>query len=178
MAIRPFAELIPKIHPTAYVDETALLIGQVTLEEDSSVWPMAVIRGDINSIHIGKRSNIQDSTVIHVTHAGKHNPQGFATYVGDDVTVGHRCILHGCTIQDRCLIGMGVCLMDGVVVESNVIVGAGSLVSPGKILESGYLWLGSPARRVRPLNEKELEFLIYSSSYYVQLKNKHHEFAS
>lgn len=173
MAIRPFAEFIPKIHPTAYVDETALLIGRINMEADSSVWPMAVIRGDINSIHIGKRSNIQDATVIHVTHAGKYNPEGFATVVGDDVTVGHRCILHGCTIHDRCLIGMGVCLMDGVVVESNVIIGAGSLVSPGKTLEGGYLWLGSPARRIRPLNEKEQEFLIYSAHYYAQLKNRY-----
>ncbi len=175
MGIRRFAEFTPKIHPTAYVDETALVIGQVNLEEDSSVWPMTVVRGDINSIHIGKRSNIQDATVIHVTHAGKYNPDGFGVLVGDDVTVGHRCILHGCTIQNRCLIGMGVCLMDGVVVESNVIIGAGSLVTPGKIVESGYLWLGSPARRVRPLNEKEQEFLLYSSQYYAQLKNRHQE---
>jgi carbonic anhydrase/acetyltransferase-like protein (isoleucine patch superfamily) len=171
--IRHFAEFKPEIHPSAYVDDTALIIGQVKLEADSSVWPMAVIRGDINAVSIGQRSNIQDGTIIHVTHAGKFNPEGFTTRVGNDVTVGHRCILHGCTIQDNCLIGMGVCLMDGVIVESNVIIGAGSLVTPGKVLESGYLWLGSPARRVRSLNEKEQEFLAYSSHYYVQLKNKH-----
>jgi carbonic anhydrase/acetyltransferase-like protein (isoleucine patch superfamily) len=173
MTIRAFAEFKPQIHASAFVDETALLIGQVNLEEDSSVWPMTVIRADINAVSIGKRSNIQDGTIIHVTHAGKFNPEGFATKVGNDVTVGHRCILHGCTIQNHCLIGMGVCLMDGVVVESNVIIGAGSLATPGKILESGYLWLGAPVRRVRPLNEKELEFLAYSAQYYVQLKNRH-----
>lgn len=173
MAIRQFADLKPQIHTTAFVDETALVIGGAVLNEDSSVWPMAVIRADINSVYIGKRSNIQDGTVIHVTHAGKYNPDGYKTWVGNDVTVGHRCILHGCTIADRCLIGMGVCLMDGVQVESNVIVGAGSLVTPGKTLTGGYLWLGSPARRVRPLNDQELEFLSYSSQYYVQLKNRH-----
>ena len=173
MTIRRFASSEPNIHPSAYVDETALVIGDVTLAEDSSVWPMAVIRADINSVHIGKRSNIQDGTVIHVTHDGKYNPGGFRTLVGEDVTVGHRCILHGCTIADHCLIGMGVCLMDGVVVEPQVIIGAGSLATPGKVLTGGYLWLGSPVRRARPLTPEEIEFLSYSSAYYVKLKNQH-----
>lgn len=178
MAIRHFNTLTPKIHLSAFVDDTALVIGDATLDEDSSVWPMCVIRADINSVHIGKRSNIQDGTVIHVTHAGKYNPDGYQTRVGNDVTVGHRCILHGCTIDDRCLIGMDVCLMDGVTVESNVIVGAGSLVTPGKVLTSGYLWLGSPARRVRRLSDEELAFLSYSAKYYADLKNRHQSLAS
>lgn len=173
MTIRQFGDLKPQIHSSAFVDDTALIIGDAILEQDCSIWPIAVIRGDINTVHIGKRSNIQDGTIIHVTHAGKYNPAGFKTDVGNNVTVGHRCILHGCTIADNSLIGMGVCLMDGVTVESNVIVGAGSLVTPGKVLTSGYLWLGAPARRVRPLNDQELEFLTYSAQYYVQLKNKH-----
>ena len=173
MAIRRFTDLNPQIHASAFVEETALVIGGATLDEDSSVWPMAVIRADINSIYVGKRSNIQDGTIIHVTHAGKYNPEGYQTQIGNDVTVGHRCILHGCTIADHSLIGMGVCLMDGVTVESNVIVGAGSLVTPGKVLTSGYLWLGSPARRARPLTDAEMEFLTYSANYYVQLKNRH-----
>jgi carbonic anhydrase/acetyltransferase-like protein (isoleucine patch superfamily) len=173
MTIRQFGDFKPQIHSSAFVDDTALVIGQVVLDEDSSVWPMTVIRGDINSVHIGKRSNIQDGTVIHVTHPGKFNPSGYTTSVGDDVTVGHRCILHGCTIQAHCLIGMGVCLMDGVTVESRVIIGAGSLVTPGKTLTGGYLWLGSPARKARTLTDQELEFLSYSSQYYAQLKNKH-----
>lgn len=175
MSVRHFNQLKPQIHSSAFVDATALVIGGATLEEDSSIWPMAVVRADINSIYIGKRSNIQDGTVIHVTHPGKYNPEGYKTWVGSEVTVGHRCILHGCTIGDRTLIGMGVCLMDGVTVESNVIVGAGSLVTPGKILTSGYLWLGSPARRVRPLTDQELEFLGYSAEYYVKLKNQHQD---
>jgi carbonic anhydrase/acetyltransferase-like protein (isoleucine patch superfamily) len=170
---RQFGQLTPQIHSSAFVDETALVIGQAVLDEDCSIWPMAVVRADINAIAIGKRSNVQDGTIIHVTHAGKFNPEGYATVIGNDVTVGHRCILHGCTIGDRCLVGMGVCLMDGVTVESNVIIGAGSLVTPGKTLTSGYLWLGSPARRARPLTDQELEFLGYSANYYVQLKNQH-----
>lgn len=174
MAVRAFEHFTPNVASSAFVDETALVIGQVTLEEDSSVWPMAVLRGDINAIHIGKRSNIQDGTIIHVTHSGKYNPDGYQTRIGDDVTVGHRCILHGCTIGNHCLIGMGACLMDGVRVESDVIIGAGSLVTPGKILTSGYLWLGTPARRLRPLTDEEREFLTYSAHYYTQLKNKHH----
>ncbi len=173
MTIRNFEENKPRIHDSAYVDESAVVIGNVVLEADSSIWPSSVLRGDINLIHIGKRSNIQDGTVIHVTHAGPYNPQGFKTWVGDHVTVGHRCILHGCSINDYCLIGMGVCLMDGVQVESNVIVGAGTLATPGKVLTSGYLWLGSPARRVRPLKSEEIEFLRYSAEYYVNLKNRH-----
>ena len=173
MPIRRFANLTPQIQPSVFVDETALIIGNATLDEDSSVWPMAVIRADINSVHIGKRSNIQDGTIIHVTHAGKYNPPGYQTWIGSEVTVGHRCILHGCTIKDHCLIGMGVCLMDGVNIESNVIVGAGSLVPPGKTLTGGYVWVGSPARRLRPLTLEESEFLSYSADYYVQLKDKY-----
>ena len=175
MAIRHFADHKPQVHASAFVDATALVIGQATLDEDSSVWPMSVIRADINAVYIGKRSNIQDGTIIHVTHAGKYNPAGYKTWVGNDVTVGHRCILHGCTIADHCLIGMGVCLMDGVTVEPNVMIGAGSLVTPGKTLTSGNLWLGAPARCIRPLNEQELEFLTYSAQYYAQLKNKHQQ---
>lgn len=173
MTIRDFANLKPKVHLSAFVDETALVMGDATLDEDSSIWPMAVVRADINAIYVGKRSNVQDGTIIHVTHAGKHNPDGYETWVGDDVTIGHRCILHGCTIANRCLIGMGVCLMDGSKVEANVIIGAGSLVPPGKVLTSGHLWLGSPARCIRPLTAQELEFLGYSANYYSQLKNKH-----
>jgi carbonic anhydrase/acetyltransferase-like protein (isoleucine patch superfamily) len=173
VAIRRFADRQPQVHPSSFVDETALVIGDAVLAEDSSVWPMAVIRADIHAIRIGKRSNIQDGTVIHVTHAGKYNPDGFQTIVGNEVTVGHRCILHGCTIHDHCLIGMGVCVMDGATVEPQVIIGAGSLVTPGKVLTSGYLWMGAPAKCVRPLTPEEREFLSYSADFYVKLKNRH-----
>ncbi len=173
MTIRSFVDLKPQIAPSVYIDDTALVIGDVTIEKESSVWPMAVLRGDINSIHIGKRSNIQDGTIVHVTHASAYYPDGYKVWVGDDVTIGHRCILHGCRLADHCLVGMGVCLMDGVQVESHVIIGAGSLVPPGKILTGGYLWLGSPARRSRKLTAEELEYLTYSANYYVKLKNRH-----
>ena len=171
--IRTFSEHAPQLADTAFVDETALIVGQVTLGADSSIWPMSVLRGDINHIAIGKSSNIQDGSVIHVTHQGPFNPDGFSTQVGDYVTVGHRVTLHGCTINNYCLIGMNACVMDGAVVEDEVILGAGSLVPPGKVLQAGHLWVGSPARKVRSITEKEREFLRYSAEHYVKLKNRH-----
>lgn len=173
MTIRVFENLIPRIAGTAYVDPTALVIGDVSIDADVSLWPMVVARGDIQSISIGARTNIQDGSILHVTHAGPLSPDGYALSIGDDVTVGHRVILHGCTIGDHCLIGMGAVIMDGAVLEPRVILGAGSLVSPGKVLDGGYLWLGSPARRVRPLRAEELAYLDYSSAHYVDLKNRH-----
>ncbi len=173
MTIRVFENLIPHIASTAYVDPTALVIGDVSIGNDASLWPMVVARGDIQSISIGARTNIQDGSILHVTHDGPLAPGGHALQIGDDVTVGHRVILHGCTIGDHCLIGMGSVLMDGARLEARVILGAGSLVTPGKVLESGYLWLGSPARRVRPLRAEELAYLDYSSAHYVDLKNRH-----
>ncbi len=173
MTIRVFEHLTPHIAATAYVDPTALVIGDVSIGNDASLWPMVVARGDIQSISIGARTNIQDGSILHVTHDGPLSPGGHALRIGDDVTVGHRVILHGCVIGDNCLIGMGAILMDGAQLESRALLGAGSLVPPGKILEGGYLWLGSPARRVRPLRPEELAFLEYSSAHYVDLKNRH-----
>ncbi len=173
MSIRVFENLIPRIAGTAFVDPTALVIGDVSIGADASLWPMVVARGDIQSITIGARTNIQDGSILHVTHDGPFSPGGHALHIGDDVTVGHRVVLHGCVIGDRCLIGMGSVLMDGARLEPHVILGAGSLVTPGKVLESGYLWLGSPARRVRPLRAEELAYLDYSSAHYVDLKNRH-----
>jgi carbonic anhydrase/acetyltransferase-like protein (isoleucine patch superfamily) len=158
---------------SAFVDTTALVIGQVTIGEDSSIWPQSVVRGDIHIIGIGDRSNIQDGTVIHVTHGGPFNPGGFSTTIGDDVTIGHKVMLHGCTIGDRVLIGMGAIVMDGVVVESDVVVGGGSLVPPGKRLESGYLYVGSPVKQIRKLSDAELQYFTYSASKYVELKDRY-----
>jgi len=169
MTIRAFEQNTPQVAESTFVDETALVIGDAILGKESSIWPMVVVRGDVNAIRIGERSNIQDGTVIHVTHRSTHNPDGYATHISHDVTVGHRCILHGCTIEDHCLIGMNSCLMDNVHVEPNVIVGAGSLVTPGKTLTSGYLWLGSPVKRIRPLTSEEIESLTYSANHYVKL---------
>jgi carbonic anhydrase/acetyltransferase-like protein (isoleucine patch superfamily) len=174
MAIREFEGILPNIDPSAYIDDAALVIGDVEIGKDSSVWPFAVVRGDVNRIHIGKMTNIQDQSVLHVSHDGPYNPGGNALSVGNKVTVGHRVVLHGCTIHDNCLIGMGATVMDGAVIQSNIILGAGSLVTPGKELEGGYLWLGSPVRRVRALSEEEIAAIDYSASHYVRLKGRHH----
>lgn len=173
MSIRDFADKRPRIAASAYIDEAALVIGDVEIGEDSSIWPMTVVRGDVQSIRIGARTSVQDGSVVHVTHDSRFCPGGLATSIGDDVTVGHKVILHACTVEDTCLIGMNAVIMDAVVVKTRVIVGAGSVVPPGKVLESGYLYVGSPVKQVRPLNERELEFLEYSAQNYVRLKNRH-----
>jgi carbonic anhydrase/acetyltransferase-like protein (isoleucine patch superfamily) len=173
MTIRKFEHIAPRVATTAYVDETALVIGDVTLEEDVSLWPNVVARGDVNSIRVGARTNVQDGTVLHVSHDSEFAPGGFPLDIGADITVGHQAILHGCTIEDRCLVGMAATVMDGAVLRAGVILGAGSLVPPGRELEGGYLWVGSPARRVRPLREQETAFLEYSARHYVELKNRH-----
>ncbi len=173
MTVRNFEQTVPQIAASAYVDDTALVIGNVTLAEDVSLWPKVVARGDVNSIHVGARTNIQDGTILHVSHDSEFAPGGFALHIGADITVGHQAILHGCTVEDRCLIGMAATVMDGAVIQSGVIVGAGSLVPPGRTLEGGYLWVGSPARKARPLRPEEEDFLDYSAAHYVELKNRH-----
>lgn len=173
MPIRAFEQHIPLIHPTAFIDETAVIIGEVEIGQDSSIWPYCVIRGDIQRITIGARTSIQDGTIIHVTHDSRFCPGGQPTVIGNDVTVGHKVILHACTIEDYCLIGMGAIVMDKAVVQTRVTIGAGSVVPSGKVLESGYLYVGSPVKPVRRLNEKELEFLEYSAQNYRRLKDRH-----
>lgn len=177
--IRKFENHTPNIHIAAYIDETALVSGEVDIGEDSSVWPMTVIRGDVNAIKIGKRSNIQDASVLHVTHASnEHSVKitdaqiGYPLIIGDDVTIGHKALLHACVIHDRVLVGMGATVMDGVVIEQETIIAAGSLVPPKKTLESGYLWVGSPAKKARPLTDKEKKYLKYSAEHYVRLKDR------
>ena len=173
MTIRTFNDKSSAIHASAYIDESAVVIGDVTIGEDSSIWPMTVVRADVHSIKIGARTNIQDAGVLHVTHDGEFSPGGYPLTVGDDVTVGHRVTLHACTVGNLCLIGMSATIMDAAVIEDRVIVGAGSLVLTGKRLDSGYLYVGSPVKCVRELNEKELAFLEYSAKYYARLKRKH-----
>lgn len=173
MPLRRFEGQMPEIHETCFIDPSALVIGNVTLGKDSSVWPFTVIRGDVNRISVGMRSNIQDGSVIHVTHDGPMAPGGFATQIGDDVTVGHKAMLHGCTIGDRVLIGMGATVMDGAVVESDVVIGGGSLVPPGKRLVSGYLYVGSPVKQIRELSASERAFFTYTAGKYVELKEQH-----
>jgi len=170
-SIRPYKGIMPVIDNTAYVDPAAVVIGDVQIGADSSVWPMTAIRGDTNRIRIGERSNIQDGSVLHVTAPGPLSPDGYALSIGDDVTVGHKVVLHACTIEDGCLIGMGSVVLDGAIVRAGAMVGAGSVVSPGKELEGGYLYLGTPARQVRALSEKEKAYFSYSAKHYVALKN-------
>lgn len=171
MNIRNYKDAQPQLAATTYVDEAAVVIGDVIIGEDSSVWPMAVLRGDVNHIRIGARTSIQDGSVLHVTHPHEAVPEGHPLIIGNDVTVGHNVTLHGCTIHDRCLVGMGSTVLDGAVLEEGVLLGAGSLVPPGKTLEGGYLWIGSPVKRARPLTEAEIAWFGYSANHYVKLKN-------
>jgi carbonic anhydrase/acetyltransferase-like protein (isoleucine patch superfamily) len=169
--IRPWRGVLPTLGQRVYIDPAAVVIGQVTLGDDSSVWPAAVIRGDVNVIRVGSRTSVQDGSVLHVTHDGPYWPGGFALAVGDDVTIGHRVVLHGCTVGNRCLVGMGAIVMDGATVEDEVIIGAGAIVTPGTRCESRSLYVGSPARRIRTLTDKEVGQLAYSAGWYVKVKD-------
>lgn len=171
MSIRSYQGTAPLIAPTAYIDPQAAVIGDVWIGADSSIWPMCSVRADVNIIRIGSRTNIQDGSVIHVTHPYPDAPQGYGVIIGDDVTVGHRVILHGCTVESRCLIGMGSLILDGAVLHTGVFLGAGSLVTEGKELEGGYLWIGRPAKRMRELRPAEKAWFDYSAQHYVTLKN-------
>ena len=173
MAIRSYQQFTPQLGERVFVDASAVILGDVEIGDDSSVWPLVVIRGDMYSIRIGERSSVQDGSVLHITHAGPFNPGGYPLNIGDDVTVGHKVTLHGCSVGNRVLIGMGSIVMDGVVIEDEVVLGAGSLVPPGKRLQSGYLYVGSPARQARPLTEQERSYFRYSADNYVGLKDQH-----
>jgi len=174
MTIRPYLDQFPSLGERVYVDPVATVIGQVTLGDDVSIWPGCVVRGDVNFIRIGARSNIQDGTVIHVSHDGPHAKLGgFATVIGADVTIGHKAIIHACRIEDAVLIGMGAVLLDGAVVRKHGFVGAGALLAPGKVVGEAELWLGNPARKVRVLSDAEIEGLYYSAQHYVRLKDQY-----
>lgn len=173
MALRPFNGVTPKVEASTFVDPSAVVIGDVSLAANVSVWPGVVIRGDVNAITIDEETNIQDGAVLHVTHRSASNPEGHPLKIGKGVTVGHKVVLHGCTIGNLCLIGIGAIVMDGAIIEDHVMVGAGALVPPGKRLESGYLYVGSPARPSRPLKEEEIDYLSYSKDGYVRLKAQH-----
>src|SRR5678815_3295584 len=174
MDIRPYRDILPTLGERAYVDPAACVIGDVVLGDDVSIWPGTVVRGDVNFIRIGARTNIQDGSVVHVSHDGPHAKLGgFATVIGDDVTIGHKAIVHACRIEDAVLIGMGAIVLDGAVVRKHGFVGAGALVTPGKVVGSGEMWLGNPARRVRTLSDAEIEALYYSAQHYVRLKDEY-----
>ncbi|WP_020656666.1 gamma carbonic anhydrase family protein [Massilia niastensis] len=173
MPLTSYLDFHPTVGTRAYLHESAQIIGDVRIGDDSSVWCNAVLRGDVNHIHIGRCTNIQDFTMGHVSHKHEKNPLGVPLIIGDYVTIGHSVILHGCTIGNECLIGMGSILMDEVTVGANVMVGAGSLVSPGKVLESGHLYVGRPARKVRALTAEEIAYLRYSAEHYVRVKDNY-----
>jgi len=161
--ICPFKQHIPQVDPTVFVADSAQLIGDLTIGRDSSVWFGCVLRADVHFIRIGTRTNVQDLSVLHVT--GSTHP----LVIGDNVTIGHRALLHGCTVKDRVLIGMGAILLDGSVVEEGCIIGAGALVTEGAHIPAGSLALGVPARVKRILTEEEKVFLTQSAENYVEL---------
>ena len=169
--IRAYRNIQPKLGANVYVDPTATVIGDVELGDDVSVWPGAVLRGDVERIRIGARTNVQDGAVVHVTHDGPYTPGGQPCIVGADVTIGHGAVIHACTIEDCCLIGMHATVLDGAVVKRHAFIGAGALVAPDKLVGEGELWIGNPARCVRRLSDTEIEALRYSARHYVELKN-------
>ena len=167
MTIRAYLNHVPQLGERVYVDEAAVVIGKVNLADEVSIWCGAVVRGDVNTIQIGKRSNVQDGSVLHVTGGSTNHPAGSPLIIGEDVTIGHHVTLHGCTIGNRVLVGMGAIVLDDVVIEDEVIIGAGSLVPPRKRLQSGLMYMGSPAKAVRELTEAEKAFLRQSAQNYV-----------
>jgi len=169
--IRRYKGILPSLGSQVYIDDSAVLVGDISIANDVSIWPLVAARGDVNTISIGARTNIQDGTVLHVTRKSSNNPEGNPLVIGEDVTVGHKCMLHGCSLGDRILVGMGAIIMDGVVVESDVFIGAGSLVPPNKTLVSGYLYVGNPVKQARLLKQSEADFLKQSAINYVELKN-------
>lgn len=175
ISLRSFRGHTPKLGDRVLIDPAAVVLGDVTLGDDVSVWPGTIIRGDMHSIKIGARSSVQDGSVLHITHASDFNPGGWPLTIGREVTIGHNATLHGCTLGNRILVGMGAVVMDGAVVEDEVVIAAGALITPKKTLVSGHLYAGSPARQVRELSDKERAFFSYSADNYVRLKDQHIE---
>ncbi len=173
MPLRPFRGVLPTLGTGVYVDPTALVVGDVVLGDDVSIWPQVVVRGDVNHIRIGARSNVQDCSMLHVSRPYPGNDAGWPLILGEDVVVGHKVALHGCTIGHRVLVGIGAIVLDGVVVQDDVVIGAGSVVTPGKVLESGGLYVGNPARRSRDLTADELARTPRMAAHYVALKREY-----
>ncbi len=171
--IRQYQNYQPRISKNTYIDPSATVIGQVELAPHCSIWPQVVIRGDVNYIKIGRESNIQDGSVLHVSRPSPQYPNGFPLLIGEQVTVGHKAMLHGCTIGNRVLISMGTIILDGAIIEDEIIIGAGSVIPPNKHLLSGYLYLGNPIRQVRQLSDAEKSSLTLSANNYVRLKDEY-----
>lgn len=173
MPLTAYLDTAPKLADRIFVHDSAQIIGDVEIGADSSIWCNTVLRGDVNRIVIGHGTNIQDFAMGHVSHKSAAKPDGSPLVIGNHVTIGHSVLLHGCTIGNECLIGMGSIVMDDVVIERHVMVGAGSLVAPGKVLESGWLYVGRPAVRVRALSAEEIAYLRYSAEHYIRVKNNY-----
>ena len=171
--IRNYQGISPQISASAYVDPSAVIIGKVTIGENASIWCNAVARGDVSHIQIGNNSNIQDLTMLHVTHSNPGKTNETPLIIGDNVTVGHNCCLHACTLENHVFVGMGSTILDNAYIEKNVMIGAGSLVPQGKRLESGYLYFGNPIKQIRKLTDAEIAHLDYSAKHYVKIANSH-----
>lgn len=171
--IRNYQGISPQISASAYVDPSAVIIGKVTIGENASIWCNAVARGDVSHIQIGNNSNIQDLTMLHVTHNNPGKTNETPLIIGDNVTVGHNCCLHACTLENHVFVGMGSTILDNAYIEKNVMIGAGSLVPQGKRLESGYLYFGNPIKQIRKLTDAEIAHLDYSAKHYVKIANLH-----
>ena len=161
MPLYPYHTILPTLSPTAFIAPSADIIGDVHIGSESGIWFGCVLRGDVAHIRVGNRTNIQDGTIIHVTRSGH------PTLIGSGVTIGHQALLHACTLQDSCFIGMGATIMDDVLVESGAMVAAGALITPGKIVPKGQIWAGNPARYFRDLTEKETAYITISEQNYV-----------
>jgi len=167
LPLLPYRGVMPTIHPNAFIAQSATVIGDTQVGEDSGVWYGCVVRGDVNEIRIGKRTNIQDLTMIHCAELGQ------GCYLGDDITVGHSAVLHACTIHDNAFIGIQACVMDDAIVEKGAMVAAGALVTPGKIVKAGEVWAGSPATKLRDINQKDLEFFEINRRRYARLASEY-----
>ncbi|HBF08081.1 MAG TPA: gamma carbonic anhydrase family protein [Gammaproteobacteria bacterium] len=172
MTIESFDGKTPQLGERVFVAPMAYINGDITIGDDSSVWPGVVIRGDMHWVKIGSRTSVQDGSVLHTTHKGQFS-NGHPLSIGDQVTIGHMVCLHGCTIGNKVLVGIGAKVLDGAVVEDKVVIAAGSLVPPGKRLESGFMYMGSPVKQTRPLTQKELDFFEYTTDHYVRTKDKY-----
>ena len=171
--IEKYRGITPTFGQRVFVHPQATVIGDVVIGDDTSVWPHVSIRGDMHWIRIGSRCSLQDNSTLHVTHDSEFDPGGFPLTVGNEVTLGHNAILHGCTIGNRVLVGMGSIVLDGAVVEDEVVIAAGSLVPPGKRLNSGFLYMGSPCKQVRTITDAERDFFSYGATNYVKLKDEY-----
>lgn len=171
--IRTLEGHTPKIHESAFIDPSAVIIGKVTIGVKSSIWCNTVVRGDVSYIQIGDNTNIQDLTMLHVTHYYPNRSKEVPLIIGNNVTVGHSCCLHACTLEDNTFIGMGSIILDNAVIEKHAFLGANSFVPQGKCLKGGYLYFGNPVKQIRKLTDAEIEHIAYSAEHYVDVASKY-----